>query len=68
MADTSLTTRDSTDPDSEATNSSRLAMGSISRPHAWAMLFSRTVLFAVWQSLFSAAACVNQHRRTSCGE
>ncbi len=53
LPDISLTTGHSAGPNSEATNSERLAAGSIPRRHVWAMLFSRTVLFAVWQSAFA---------------
>ncbi len=53
LPDISLTIRHSAGPHSEATSSARLAAGSIPRRHVWAMLFSRTVLFALWQSVFA---------------
>jgi hypothetical protein len=53
LPDISLTSRHSAGPDSEPTNSERLAAGSIPRRHVWAMLFSRTVLFALWQLVFA---------------
>src|SRR5258708_15818955 len=55
LPDISLTIRHSAGPHSEATSSARLAAGSIPRRHVWAMLFSRTVLFALWQSVFALA-------------
>lgn len=40
-------------PNFKSTISARLGNGSIHRAYAWGMLFSRTVLFALWQLLFA---------------